>query len=163
MNQERKMNILFLSKDEELKKYVEGLLEGEGFNIFFSDEKSFLDKFKNKKIDIILLDFETVPVIDMCKEFRKKFTFFSTPVIMLINKERTIEKIKGIYAGADDYVEKPISSGELLTRIKANIWRTERSLDANSLTKLPGNNSILKEISRRLENKEKFAIGYVDL
>ena len=73
MNQERKMNILFLSKDEELKKYVEGLLEGEGFNIFFSDEKSFLDKFKNKKIDIILLDFETVPVIDMCKEFRKKF------------------------------------------------------------------------------------------
>ncbi len=163
MIQERKINILLLSKNEELKKYLEGLLEGEGFNIFFSDEKSFFDEVRGEKIDVILLDFETTPVIDICKEFRKKFTFYSTPAIVLINKERTIEKIKSVYAGADDYVEKPISSGELLTRIKASIWRTERSLDANSLTKLPGNNSILKEISRRLEAEEKFAVGYADL
>jgi len=163
MNQERKINILLLSKNEELKKYLEGLLEGEGFDVFFSDEKSFFDKVREKKINIILLDFETTPVIDICKEFRKKFTFYSTPVIVLINKECTIEKIKSVYAGADDYVEKPISSGELLTRIKASIWRIERSLDANSLTKLPGNNSILKEIARRLEAEERFAVGYADL
>ena len=163
MIQGKKINMLLLSKDKELKEYLKELLEGEGFEVFFSDEKSFFDEVRGRKIDVILLDFETIPAIDLCKEFRKKFTFYSTPVIVLINKERTIEKIKSVYAGADDYVEKPISSGELLTRIKASIWRTERSLDANPLTKLPGNNSILKEISRRLEVEEKFAVGYADL
>lgn len=163
MNQEKKINILVLTREEELKKYLKELLEGEGFVVFFSDERSFFGEVINKKIDIILLDYETTPVIEICKEFREKFTLCSIPVIVLIDKERTIEKIKSVYAGADDYVEKPVSSGELLTRIKASIWRTERSLDANSLTKLPGNNSILKEISRRLESKEKFAVGYADL
>jgi len=163
MNQEKKINVVVLSKEEKLKSYLKELLEGEGFAVFFSEEKSFFDEIKDKKIDIILLDFETTPAVDICKEFRNKFTFYSTPAIVLINKERTIEKIKSVYAGADDYVEKPISSGELLTRIKASIWRTERSLDANSLTKLPGNNSILKEVSQRLEKGEKFAIGYTDL
>jgi diguanylate cyclase (GGDEF)-like protein len=60
-------------------------------------------------------------------------------------------------------MEKPIDSGEILTRIKVNLWRASRDLDANPLTKLPGNVSILKEIKSRLNDSEPFCVGYIDL
>jgi diguanylate cyclase (GGDEF)-like protein len=73
------------------------------------------------------------------------------------------DKVNGIDAGADDYVVKPFEPKELLARIRMVIRRTERDLEANPLTRLPGNVSILNELSRRLEGKSLFAVCYLDL
>ncbi len=166
MNIEKEeINILFTSSDAELKCYLKNLLEGEGYKVHIKsiEEIASEDIIIKKNIDTILLDVDINNVIDLCKKIRNNFLLRHIPIIFLTEKEDTIEKIKGIYAGADDYVEKPIKAGELLTRIKASIWRANRNLDANPLTKLPGNVSILKEINKRLEKKELFCVAYADL
>jgi diguanylate cyclase (GGDEF)-like protein len=71
--------------------------------------------------------------------------------------------VGGIDAGADDYIVKPFEPKELLARIRMVIRRTERDLDANPLTRLPGNVSILNEFLRRIESKTLFAVCYIDL
>jgi diguanylate cyclase (GGDEF)-like protein len=157
-------NILFLTHNSKLKEYITSLLQGEGYKVTIcEEEKTFFDILEKDKIDLLLLDFENTNPIEICKKIRADFTLRHIPIILLLDKEYTIEKIRGIYAGADDYVEKPIQAGELLTRIKANLWRANRDLDANPLTKLPGNVSILRELEKRIKNGEKFCVGYTDL
>jgi len=157
--------IRILSTDSELTDFVSGLIKGEGYHLELSPtENSFLAAVTQDEHDLLLVDFdEDIPAIELCKKIRANFSLRHLPIIILVEKEHTIDKIKAIYAGADDYVEKPIQAGDILTRIKANLWRASRDLDANPLTKLPGNVSILKELERRIRNKETFCMGYADL
>ena len=82
---------------------------------------------------------------------------------MLTGKGEVKDRIDGIEAGVDDYMVKPFSPDELLARIKMILRRTFRSLDANPLTHLPGNTSIMEEFQRRMSSGIPFAIGYADL
>jgi diguanylate cyclase (GGDEF)-like protein len=82
---------------------------------------------------------------------------------MVTGKGDINDKVDGIDAGADDYVVKPFEPKELMARIRMILRHTERDLEANPLTRLPGNVSILKELSKRIENKSLFAVCYLDL
>lgn len=156
--------LLILSNDLELKNFLRSLLEGESYKLDEAEsEEGLIHDIATKKAELILIDFDEINAIELCKQIRSDFTLRYIPTILLVEKEHTIEKIKGIYAGADDYIEKPIQGGDLLTRIKANLWRAKRDLDANPLTKLPGNVSILRELERRIKNTEKFCVAYADL
>jgi len=159
-------NILILNTDIKLVEYITSLLEGEGYIVnSYTDRDSFLIALEEEKPDLILIDMEgkNINGIELCKKIRSDFILRHIPIILLVKKEHTIEKIKGIYAGADDYIEKPPHAGELLTRLKASLWRAKRDLDANPLTKLPGNASILKELDKRVSNQEIFCAAYADL
>ena len=70
---------------------------------------------------------------------------------MLTGKGDTADKVGGINAGADDYIVKPFEPDELLARIRMIIRRASRDLDANPLTRLPGNLSILNEIQNKID------------
>jgi diguanylate cyclase (GGDEF)-like protein len=100
---------------------------------------------------------------EVCRLVKKDLLLRHLPVIMVTGKGEISDKIEGIDAGADDYIVKPFEPKELLARIRMIIRRTERDLEANPLTRLPGNVSILNELSRRLESKQLFAVSYVDL
>ena len=157
-------HLLFLSYDPELKEFLRGLLKGEGYELDEAEsEKSFFQTVKDRNKDLLLIDFEPIQTLDICKKIRSNFTLRHIPIILLVEHDHTIEKIKGIYAGADDYVGKPIQAGDLLTRIKSNLWRAKRDLDANPLTKLPGNVSILRDMEKRIKKNENFCIAYADL
>jgi diguanylate cyclase (GGDEF)-like protein len=82
---------------------------------------------------------------------------------MLTGRGDVEDKVGGIEAGADDYIVKPFDPKELLARIRMILRRTERNLEANPLTRLPGNISILNELNRRIENGAPFAVCYLDL
>lgn len=74
---------------------------------------------------VILLDL-SLPGIDgitLCKRLREDGKI-TTPIIMLTAREKTEEKIKGLEAGADDYLIKPFSLGELKARIEAVVRRS---------------------------------------
>jgi len=155
---------LICSKDEKTKSFLKSLIEGEGWTLNETDdEHAVIGTLIKNKFDLLLIDFETSGAIDICKQIRANFSLRYLPVMVLIEKTRTIEKIKTIYAGADDYIEKPIESGEILTRMKVNLWRASRDLDANPLTHLPGNVTILKEIKSRLNTSEEFCVAYADI
>ncbi len=118
-----------------------------------------------KPLDLILLDYK-MPKMDgrqVCKIVKKDLLLRHLPIIMVTGKGEINDKIDGIDAGADDYIVKPFEPKEMLARIKMIVRRTERDLEANPLTRLPGNVSILNELSRRLKSKELFAVCYLDL
>jgi len=157
-------NILVVTADDGTRIYLNELLRGEGNTVFEGlSTAEVLTELSKNPMELVMLDFENPSAIDICKEIRRSFSYRHTPIIILVSREHTMEKIKGIYAGADDYIEKPINAGELLTRLKANIWRANRDLDANPLTKLPGNVTILRELEKRIKNTDVICACYADL
>lgn len=82
-----------------------------------------LDKAKIIQPDLILMDV-TMPKLfgtDVCREIRKHS---DVPIIMLTAKSETIDKIIGLELGADDYITKPFSPREVVTRIKTVLRRS---------------------------------------
>ncbi|HQL40981.1 MAG TPA: response regulator [Candidatus Omnitrophota bacterium] len=115
--------------------------------------------------DLIITDYK-MPVMDgreFCKALKKDVFLQHTPVIMLTGKGEVKDKVSGLEAGADDYLVKPFEPNELLARINMILRRTKRSLDANPLTRLLGNNSIMDELQYRIQSGKPFAVGYADL
>lgn len=120
---------------------------------------------QQKTPDLIICDF-MMPVMngkDFCKAMKKDILLQHIPVIMLTGKGEVKDMVGGIEAGADDYIIKPFEPNALLARIRMILRRTERSLDANPLTHLPGNTSIVEELQQRIDKNVVFAVGYADL
>lgn len=84
------------------------------------------------------------------------------PVILTLTQEEA-EAADWSRLPADDYVVTPFSSGELVSRVRLCLARTQRDVNANPLTGLPGNISILREAERRLAAGQHFAMAYADL
>ncbi|MBF0522235.1 MAG: response regulator [Candidatus Omnitrophica bacterium] len=115
--------------------------------------------------DLIICDY-MMPIMngrEFSKALKKDILLQHIPLIMLTGKGEVKDRIDGIEAGVDDYIVKPFSPDELLARIKMILRRTVRSLDANPLTHLPGNTSIMEEFQERIASGTPFAIGYADL
>ena len=102
---------------------------------------------KTKNPDLIITDYN-MPVMngpEFCRQLRRDILLRHLPVIMLTGKSETKDMVTGIESGADDYLVKPFEPETLLARIRMILKRTIRSLDANPLTHLPGNSSIMEE------------------
>lgn len=120
---------------------------------------------QTKNPNLVICDF-MMPVMtgkEFCKAMKKDILLEHIPIIMLTGKGETKDMVGGIEAGADDYIVKPFEPSALLARIKMILRRTNRSLDANPLTHLPGNSSIMEELQGRIASGKIFAVGYADL
>ncbi|MBN1870117.1 MAG: response regulator [Candidatus Omnitrophica bacterium] len=161
----RKEKILTIDDDPDILDVL-ALTLSEQYDILQAGNgEDGLQLLQQKNPDLIICDY-MMPVMngrEFCKALKKDILLRHIPVIMLTGKGEVQDRIGGIEAGADDYIVKPFDPNELLARIKMILKRTERSLDANPLTHLPGNTSIMEELQRRIEIKEKFAVGYADL
>ncbi len=120
---------------------------------------------QTKNPNLVICDF-MMPIMtgkEFCKAMKKDILLEHIPIIMLTGKGETKDMVGGIEAGADDYIVKPFEPSALLARIKMILRRTNRSLDANPLTHLPGNSSIMEELQGKIASGKTFAVGYADL
>lgn len=117
--------ILVVDDDEELVDFLEDYLEKDGYEVRGTyNGKDALRRFREREFDLVVLDL-MLPEMDgyrVCERMRREA---ETPIIMLTAKTSDEEKIKGLDLGADDYVTKPFSPGELLARIRAALRRVE--------------------------------------
>ena len=161
----RKEKILTVDDDADILDVLD-LTLCEHYEVFqASNGKEGLELARTNLPSLIICDYK-MPIMDgreFCKALKKDILLQHTPIIMLTGKGEVQDKVDGISAGADDYVVKPFEPDELLARIKMLLRRTERSLDANPLTHLPGNVSIMEELQNRIDQKKIFAVGYADL
>ncbi len=159
-------NILVAVEDVEAQNLVSDLLNGEGYNIMSCDNQAQAkEMLLQAPFNLLIADFESSRLngIELCKFVRNNFQLRHLSIILLMNSKDPLNKIKGIYAGADDYIEVPFEAGEFLVRIKASLVRISRDLEANPLTKLPGNFTLLKELDERIKSQSSIAVAYVDL
>jgi len=160
------IKILVVDDDPDIRDILKLTLSEENYEVLeASDGEEALKIINSKALNLVLLDFK-IPKIDgreVCRQIKKDLLLRHLPVIMVTAKGEISDKVGGIDAGADDYVVKPFEPKELLARIRMILRRTERDLEANPLTRLPGNVSILNELTRRIEIKSLFAVCYVDL
>lgn len=159
-------NILIIVNDVPTQDFLTALLLGESYKVkACASQTEAFEILDNEPFNLIIADFTSRGIngMEICKRIRNNFRLRYLSIILLMSTKDPMDKIKGIYAGADDYIEMPFEPGELLARVKASLVRMTRDLDANPLTKLPGNVSILKEIEKRIKSETPFAIGYLDL
>lgn len=89
---------------------------------------------KQESPDLIILDLG-LPDIDGFQVLRRLRQFTNVPVIILTAQSDEINKIRGLELGADDYIVKPFSPGELLARVRALLRRFERTTPKEELVK----------------------------
>jgi len=114
--------ILVVEKDETTYEAISILLQGEGYEITRAcNRKEVLEK-ANDLIDLIILDDCKIEnsVASMCRQIREMTV---APLIIVSDKTQDADIAIGLMAGADDYIIKPISYAELLTRVKAHLRR----------------------------------------
>ena len=160
------IKILVVDDDPDIRDILKLTLSEENYEVLEArDGEEALKMIDAKPLNLVLLDYR-IPKVDgreVCRRVKKDLLLRHLPIIMVTGSGDTNDKVGGIDAGADDYVVKPFEPKELLARIRMILRRTEIDLEANPLTRLPGNVSILNELLRLLENRSLFAVCYIDL
>jgi len=160
------MKILIADDEPDIRDILKILLTKEGFEVIETcDGKEALVEIHSKNPDLILLDY-SMPKMngrDLCTLIKKDLLLRHLPVILLTGKGDIDDKVGGLQAGADDYIVKPFEPKELIARIKMVIRRMQLDLEANPLTRLPGNISIMTELKNRVDKGRPYAVCYFDL
>ena len=161
----RKERILIIDDDPDIRDVLDLSLSEHYTIIAAANGKEGLEMVKSKNPELIITDYN-MPVMngpEFCVQLRRDILLRHLPVIMLTGKSETKDMVTGIESGTDDYLVKPFEPETLVARIRMILKRTTRSLDANPLTHLPGNSSIMEEFQNRIDAGNPFAVGWADL
>jgi diguanylate cyclase (GGDEF)-like protein len=160
-----KLKVLIVDDDPDILDLLESTLMDDFSLAKASTGNEALEEIKKQPPNLLVLDY-MLPDLEgpeICKIIRKDPLLFNIPILMLTGKGEVEDKVFGLEAGADDYMLKPFSPQELIARVRMLIRRSHANLDANPLTRLPGNVSINKDLAEKIESKEKFAVLYIDI
>ena len=117
------LKLLIVDDNKQITSILEEYAKKEGYQTLIAfDGEQAMDLFEKEKPDIVLLDV-MMPKKDgfaVCREIRRTS---NVPIIMITARGEDFEKIMGLENGADDYIVKPFSPGEVMARIKAIMRR----------------------------------------
>jgi len=127
-NNSRKERILIIEDERPMRTALMDCLQDQGYRVLTqADGESGLQCALDEQPDLVLLDI-MMPKLDgfgLCAELRRLSR--PVPVLMLTAKGEVEDRVRGLDAGADDYLVKPFSTKELLARVRALLRRVERS------------------------------------
>jgi len=118
--------ILIVDDDNEIRNLIAVYLENEGLETEKAEDAvEALKMLEKKEFDLIVLDImmQKMDGIEACLKIREER---SMPIIMLSAKSEDMDKIKGLAAGADDYLSKPFNPLELIARVKSQLRRYKK-------------------------------------
>lgn len=120
---ESRARILVVEDEESLAETVRYNLEREGYSVTMAgDGQAALDRFRADHPALVILDLMLPELagLDVCRAIRSES---DVPIIMVTAKDAEADKVTGLELGADDYVTKPFSVRELVSRVRANLRR----------------------------------------
>lgn len=142
-------HILIVDDEPRMRRFVRMNLELEQFQV--SEASDGLDatrKVRETMPDLVVLDVE-MPKLDGFETLREIRRTSPVPVIMLTVRGDEEDRIKGLDLGADDYVTKPFSARELVSRINAVLRRVEMSSPAERSTQIQIDDRLAVDFDRR--------------
>ena len=127
-----KKKILIVEDDEDISMVEEAYLEAAGFGTtIVTDGLKVKDALQQESFELILLDLMLPGKsgYDICRELRDQLDI---PILMVTARTESVDKIRGLGLGADDYIPKPFDPAELVARVNANIRQHDRMVHGKS-------------------------------
>jgi two-component system response regulator RegX3 len=122
--------ILVVEDEQSLAESIRYNLEREGYTVTVaSDGRLALEQFRATPPSLVILDLMLPKAsgLDVCRAIRAES---QVPIIMVTAKDSEADKVTGLELGADDYVTKPFSVRELISRVRANLRRSRAPANA---------------------------------
>jgi two-component system, OmpR family, KDP operon response regulator KdpE len=138
--------ILIVDDEPPIRRYLRAALSAQGFSIYeAANGQEALNAVITDRPDIIILDLG-LPDIDGIEVTRQLREWSQTPIIILSVREAEQDKIAALDAGADDYLTKPFSTGELMARMRV-VMRRQSSKPDEPLMQV---DELRMDLSRRM-------------
>ncbi len=147
-NDKTRYKILAVDDEKRMVRFIQLNLEQDGFQVITAyNGKEALEQVRTQLPDLILLDI-MMPDINGFEVLKKIREVNTVPVIMLTAKGEEDDRIQGLELGADDYITKPFSPRELVSRIRAVLRRT-KSFKDDQVDLIKVDNRLTIDFSRR--------------
>jgi two-component system response regulator RegX3 len=120
---EASARILLVEDEDALADTVRYNLEREGYAVAVAaDGRQALERFRDERPGLVILDLMLPEMsgLDVCRQIRQ---ISDVPIVMVTAKDSEADKVAGLEIGADDYVTKPFSIRELISRVRAHLRR----------------------------------------
>jgi putative two-component system response regulator len=156
---EGRWRILVVDDDALHRQFLKDHLTDEGYMVSTAaDGQEALDKVAADAPDLILLDvmMPTVDGYEVCRRLKSDERTILIPIVMITALKATNERIKGIEAGADDFLSKPFNRLELLTRVRS-LLRLKRHTD-----ELESAETVLFTLALSVEAKDPYTTGHCE-
>jgi two-component system, OmpR family, response regulator RegX3 len=130
--------VLLVEDESALAESISYSLLREGFSVVTAaDGERAMDRFRADRPAIVILDLMLPKMsgLDVCRAIRRES---QVPILILTAKDAESDKVAGLELGADDYVTKPFSMRELVSRVRAHLRRAEMALVAGTEGRLVG-------------------------
>ena len=155
--------IVVISRDAALTSIVAARLEHDYRLISFTNIASALDCIYNSVPDLVLfeLDLHDTAMIHLFGSLKSDPIFTQLPVLAILPEQANIQDWHSFFV--EDYIRVSDLEREILPRVNLCMIRSERIVEINPLTRLPGNISINRQIQNRIDAGEIFALAYLDI
>jgi two-component system OmpR family response regulator/two-component system response regulator CpxR len=140
--------VLLIDDDVELTNLLEEYLVEEGFSVTASEDgRSAMTAVAEQSVDIIVLDIMMPHKsgIEILQSIRRKSQI---PILMLTARGDDVDRIAGLNLGADDYVSKPCSPGELAARLRAIMRRANQPISTAASETVDAGNLVMQPARR---------------
>ncbi len=157
--------VVSITPDLVLMSIIEKTLQDYYTVISFKTIQAALDYIYNSAPNLIILDidFHDRGALDILGNLKEEPIFSQLPVLVILD-EKELSLISWENLHVEDFIwKRQISNEEMLARVNLSVIRSERIVEINPLTRLPGNISINKQIQERLDGDKVFALAYADL
>jgi diguanylate cyclase (GGDEF)-like protein len=155
--------IVIVCRDVILNNAMERSTKGLYQSVIFNNMPSALDYIYNSISNLIVINvIHDDPIaINIINNIKTDPLFHQLPVLAILPDQFNGDHLDTLMV--EDYIWRSDFERDFLTRVNLSIFRSERIVEINPLTRLPGNISINREIQERLEKNKDFAFGYADL
>lgn len=156
--------IIAIGRDSNIKKIVKKtFLQSNYLMYFFEDLRDALQIIYDEIPELVLIESLKDPLIEISiiNDLKSDPLFVSINVIAIVSEDFQTNNFKNFLV--DDYIRIDDLELDLLMRVNLSFERVERVIATSPLTKLPGNLVIQREIQRRLDRGDIFALAYADL
>jgi two-component system response regulator RegX3 len=140
--------ILLVEDEESLADSVRYNLEREGFGVIVAgDGRRAIERFRADQPNLVILDLMLPELsgLDVCRMIRQES---DVPIIMVTAKDSEADKVTGLELGADDYVTKPFSIRELVSRVRAHLRRSRMLNPATPKDEMLDGGPVVMDVAR---------------
>lgn len=162
----RRQRAFVLSSDPELARLFRSLWPEEFMEItVFEYGRGAVEHLFNEPPDLLIVDnrLSDISGQEVASLVKSENVYRQLPVVLVLDAEDMTEPWDWNRIEVDDFLVRPFTEGEARDRVKLTLCRALRALDANPLSKLPGNTSIIQRIQSLIDAGEEFALAYCDL